>query len=114
MQRVGPSMAVPQQQSFGHAVVNWFADRVAATVDSRLMLFSERYALLKTAERLGIDRFHANLIVAVAQHQAEERGSTSIPLQKTAKGKRSLAPLMLIVAVQALIVSAGWWILHGA
>jgi hypothetical protein len=90
-------------------VVNWFADRVAATVDSRLLIFSERHKLLKTAERLGIDRFHANLIVAVAQHQAEQRGAVQAEPEAAAR-KWSLAPLMLILVVQTLIVSAGWWI----
>ena len=111
VERVRRAPAAPPLPSFGHAVVNWFADRVAATVDSRLLIFSERHALLKTAERLGIDRFHANLIVAVAQHQAEGRGQAK-PQATPISRKRSLSPIVLIIAVQALIVLAGWWVLR--
>jgi hypothetical protein len=46
-----------------------FGERVASCLEDGLLRYSRRVALLKEAERLGIKRFEANLIIAVAQHR---------------------------------------------
>lgn len=96
---------------FSRAVVDWFADHVAAQLDDKLLHYSNRQALLKTAERLGIGRFHANLIIAVEQHQAGEAKIPDVKLYPV-RGRSTLITVAIVLAVQALIVAAGWFMLH--
>ncbi|HWE04346.1 MAG TPA: hypothetical protein VG326_18220 [Tepidisphaeraceae bacterium] len=102
----------PAHSRFSRAVVDWFADHVASQLDERLLHFSKRQALLKTAERLGIGRFHANLIIAVAQHQAGETAMPSARPQPARKGA-SLVTVFVVVLIQTLIISAMWFVLRG-
>ena len=95
---------------FARAVVDWFAQHVAAQLEGRLIHYSQRRALLKTAERLGIGRFHANLLIAVAQHDkgckpplsTEERDRGPTP------GLPRIAIALLLLIVQSLIVYGAW------
>ena len=55
---------------FARAVVDWYFDHVAATLgDNPTLPYTVRQDLLRSAHRLGIGRFHANLLIAVAHHQ---------------------------------------------
>ncbi|HZK80463.1 MAG TPA: hypothetical protein VFC46_05330 [Humisphaera sp.] len=103
---------LPPQTPFSRAVVDWFADHVASQLDERLLHFSKRQVLLKTAQNLGIGRFHANLIIAVAQHQAGRHAIPPVTFQP-ARGRSLLVTVSIILMVQALIVAAVWFMLHG-
>ena len=46
-----------------------FAKNVRDAVHDRVLRYSQRQALLKLADRLKIERFRANLIIAMAQHE---------------------------------------------
>ena len=97
---------------FARAVVDWFANHVAGQLDDKLLHFSRRQQLLATANRLGIDRFHANLIIAVAQHHAPTpRASTTTILP--ARQGRALPIALALFVVQAAIAWGAWRVLHG-
>src|SRR4051812_48908230 len=46
-----------------------FAASVANAVEHSTLRYSRRLALLKEADQLGIERFEANLIIAMVQHR---------------------------------------------
>jgi hypothetical protein len=115
--RLSPRIyAVPTSDSpdspFARAVVDWFADQVARQFTGQLLLGTQRKALLKTADRLGIDRFHANLIIAVAQHESTAKSGTHTRLNPKAR-RFSLLTATVLVAVQTLIAWGAWHLLHG-
>lgn len=89
------------------AVVDWFTDHVASTLEGRLLTGSSRHDLLKTAHRLGIPRFHANLVIAVLQHDAAQ---TPGPVERIAATRRSTFSIAaLLLLVQLLIAGAAWY-----
>jgi hypothetical protein len=54
-----------------------FAAMVRQHLDGPVLCYEDRQTLLRTAARLGIGRFDANLIIAAVQHRAEmEFGAT--------------------------------------
>lgn len=101
-----------QPSRFARAVVDWFANHVAQQIDEKLLHFSRRQELLATADRLGIGRFHANLIIAVAQHHAGEQDRSAPALLPKARS-RAWPIVLTLAAIQAGIVWAGWRVLHG-
>jgi len=75
-----------------------FAASVATAIERSTLRYSRRLALLKEAQHLGIERFEANLIIAMVQHRL---GQLDIPEQPS----RSRVPAWLIVtAVQVVII----------
>jgi hypothetical protein len=112
VQRVNatPAKAAPDT-AFARAVVDWFADQVARRFAGNLLHHSQRQELLGTAERLGIGRFHANLIIAVAQHQADALPNRT--MRMVPSGPRFPFPMIALIAmVQGLIVWGAWRFLH--
>ncbi|HET6249585.1 MAG TPA: hypothetical protein VFE47_17990 [Tepidisphaeraceae bacterium] len=114
--RVTPRIyTVPTSESpdspFARAVVDWFADQVARQFTGKLLLGAQRKALLKTADRLGIDRFHANLIIAVAQHEANQRSNGTVTTDPS-KRHFSVAAMAMVGLIQSLIIWGAWHVLH--
>jgi len=98
---------------FARAVVDWFADHVAAQVHGKLIHYSQRQALMRTAERLGISRFHANLIIAVALNDADkETPATTLQLRPPRRWEFLLHALV-VVAVETLIAWGAWRVFQG-
>jgi hypothetical protein len=58
----------PAQKPEGPATA--FAQLVAQELEGPILRYSKRQALIREAERRGIGRFEANLIIAAVQHQA--------------------------------------------
>ena len=79
-------------------------------MDGPVLRHAQRRALLAIAARLGIARFEANLIIAAVQHERRtepgRRPATSAPA--AASGILRVAPAVLGVALQALIVWGAW------
>jgi hypothetical protein len=105
------AIAPPQQVSGAHLL----ADRVEAAMDEDVLRYSKRMELLKEANRAGIGRFEANLIIAAVQHRtiaarAEARpiATTTIPPNSSKAWMTALALLF----VQTLIVAAATWAWH--
>ncbi len=115
IQRVQPrDNATGPDSSFARAVVDWFGAQVAGEFDGKILHQSKRQRLLKTAERLGISRFNANLVITVAQNRAEQ--GLVAPTTATATltpDKRSSFPIIAMIAiVQFLIIWGAWHVLH--
>jgi hypothetical protein len=78
-----------------------FAQIVAGELEQGVLRFSARQRLLSTAERMGIGRFQANLVIAAVQHQLG--ATTSEPRQPHFSwASRLLAAVLL----QGLIVAS--------
>ncbi len=81
-----------------------FAESVVAAVEGRTLRYSRRLRLLGDARKLGIERFEANLIIAMVQHRLNALPS---PI---AERRRPLMTLLAAIAVQACIFAGGLWI----
>lgn len=60
-----PTLPKPEGPAAG------FAQLVTQELDGPVLRYSKRQALLREAERRGIGRFEANLIIAAVQHQSD-------------------------------------------
>jgi hypothetical protein len=81
-----------------------FADAIAAKLQPFGFTFSDRLRLLNQAERLGINRFRANVMLAMHEHQA---GRATAPAADSARRVPSLfAVLIAELAVVAVLVWA--------
>ncbi len=77
-----------------------FTDDAAARLQPFGFTFSDRVALLDSAERRGIPRFHANMMLAALEHQAPARRSA--PAEVPSK---SITPsLLVILAIELAVV----------
>lgn len=92
-------------------MVEWFADHVASQLNDRLLHYSQRQMILKTAERLGISRFHANLVIAVTQHQADSRVAP-VREQRT-DWIPTVAIVAVVATVQGIIAMGAWYLFSG-
>jgi len=89
---------------------DYFSHRVAARLDGPVLRYSNRVALLKEAEKLGIGRFEANLLIAKVQHA---KGQALQATTDAAPGRTSfVSSAAMFVVVQSAILGAAWWILH--
>ncbi len=81
-----------------------FARLVAEHLDGPVLRYSNRQALLKEAQRLGIGRFQANLIIATVQHEMVD-----VP-EAAAEAEQIHLPriLALVLAIQSIILLAVW------
>jgi hypothetical protein len=85
-----------------------FAEVVRANLDGTLLRYSQRLVLLKDAERRGIGRFEANLIIAAVLHRhgmAQEYELPPVPSRM-----EWLAPVLTFVCLQTAIVLGAWWV----
>src|SRR5580700_5166234 len=88
-QRVGrsapePALLLPTGNMVAAVTERVFAEQVTEQIRGSILSYSDRLKLLRTAERLHIERFRANLIIALMQRQAQ----TTRPLV----GEPSTAP----------------------
>ena len=87
-----------------------FADLVMASLDGPVLRYSQRLVLVREAERRGIGRFEANLIIAAVLHRQGLAQEYEIP----PVGGRSewVAPVLTVVGLQSAIVLGAWWVLR--
>ena len=88
-----------------------FADAVAQAIDGPVLRYSQRQVLVRDAERRGIGRFEANLIIAAVQHRLEREHARSLPVQTECFkriGKWWPAVVMVLV-VETTLSFAAWW-----
>jgi hypothetical protein len=83
---------------------NHFADYVRARLDGPILRYSQRLTLLKEAQRQGLGRFEANLVIAKVLHQ-EGMGQTYELRPKSTW----LGMALVIALLQSLIVAGIWW-----
>ncbi|HEY1687065.1 MAG TPA: hypothetical protein VGG19_20060 [Tepidisphaeraceae bacterium] len=95
-------------QRFGHLqpTENEFADLVVRRVQAGVLRYSDRQALLNTATKMGIQRFDANLLIAMAQHRLEQKTAP-----QPERGDR-WSLIAAAVILQCIILGSFYWLLH--
>jgi hypothetical protein len=88
-----------------------FSRHVSERLNGRLLRYSQRLEFLKAADRLRINRFRANLIIAMVQHQT---AGIAEPEPVTTPGKFAHhGPIIAaIVLVELATVAGVWWMCH--
>lgn len=85
-----------------------FAALVRERMDGPVLRYTHRTCLIRAAERHGIGRFEANLIIAAVQHEAGER----LGAERVRSNSRTV-PSWLSIALAALATQAailfGFW-----
>ena len=93
--------------------VRAFAQAVSTAMEGPILRFSRRQQLIRQAQRLGIRRFDANLLIAAVQHRL---GSvkTKHPVQSNSDSSpwRFALPIGLAIGLQAIILIGAWGMLH--
>jgi hypothetical protein len=73
-----------------------------------VLRYSRRAALLRHAQRAGIPRFEANLIIATVLRRCVRLD----PGSNTRDGESGWgAAVLLVLAIQAAIAAAAWWVI---
>jgi hypothetical protein len=81
-------------------------------MDGPVLRYSRRTDLIRTAERSGIGRFEANLIIAAVQHEAGERVVVE-GIRSSRRTFPSWLPLALAaIATQVAILLGVWSLIH--
>jgi hypothetical protein len=103
------SPAVPQADSGVRA----FAQAVSTALEGPVLRFSRRQQLIRQAEKLGIRRFDANLLIAAVQHRLGSEKSEKADQSISERSPwRFALPLGLAIALQAVIVLGAWQLIH--
>lgn len=94
-----------------------FASQVRRHLHEGVLTYSDRSQLIRFGQSLGFSRFHANLIIAAVQHEAQQAsrttGSAAAPKNPPISPLRALVlPAVGFVAVQATIVTGVWMLLN--
>jgi hypothetical protein len=97
----------PRVKSQPTSHVERFTSLVASRIDGPVLPYSMRLGLIKEAQRQGIDRFDANLIIARVQH----RVPTKAVDVKSKQLPKWFVPLVTAAVVQSLILAGVWLLL---
>ena len=93
--------------------VRAFAQAVSTALEGPILRFSRRQQLIRQAEKLGIRRFDANLLIAAVQHRlGSENAQTSVQPAPKRSSWRFAIPIGLAIGVQAIIVFVAWGLLR--
>jgi hypothetical protein len=89
-----------------------FAQLVAQQLQGPVLRYSHRIALVQEAQKRGIARFEANLIIAAVQHQTNRRPRVRT-VRATHEGFRISHAILAACAVQGTIFLAMYLLLCG-
>jgi hypothetical protein len=81
-------------------------------VSAGLLRYSDRVKLVRSAIRLGIPRFHANLIVAMVQHEGEGTPLQSSPFIQPTSGSKIPWAIIAAAGMQLAILWSAWHLFH--
>lgn len=84
-----------------------FAEVVRGRMDGPVLRYSQRLALLKEAQRMGVGRFEANLVIARVLYQ---EGLGQEYELRPEQGRGWAGVVMTIVLVQSAILAGAWWV----
>jgi hypothetical protein len=109
------------QQRITAVVERGFTEHALSKLQPFGFTFSDRVTLLDAAEKLGISRFRANLILAMHENQAPgRRWAKQSSMQSSGRSGPANAPprsvassLLLILSLEILVVAALVWMLIG-
>ena len=101
----GPPFSGLQSETGQPSRMNEFACEVARRIEGSILRHSERKALLRRAESLGIGRVDANLAIASVQHQLGQLHFTSARPKPRSKGWMTF---LIFLAIESLIALTLW------
>lgn len=88
---------------------DYFARMVRAVTTGPVLTYSARRNLLNQAARLGISRFHANLVIARVAHEVTLPGNGQAAAVLPGR-YRLLGAISVALALQGAILLGGWMI----
>ncbi|HSI34698.1 MAG: hypothetical protein ACAI43_18020 [Phycisphaerae bacterium] len=87
-----------------------FAHHVRASLAGPILRYEDRLKLLRQAEKLGVGRFEANLVIA---RVLNEQGMGQEVEWAPDRGRRGWAlPIGAFAVVQGLVLAGVWWLLR--
>ena len=75
-------------------------------MEGAVLRYSRRMELLRSARRLGIGRFEANLIIATVLHR---RGDGAAAEESASAGRGWGEAVFVFVVIQSVIAGTAWW-----
>lgn len=90
-----------------------FAEQVAKRLHGAILRYSDRLFLLRAAHRLHIERFRANLIIALVQREARSKGVVSEAPVPMGKGSGVLWRVGVVLMVEAVVVASLYGVWRG-
>jgi hypothetical protein len=92
------------------AIERGYAAHVATCLHGQILRYSNRLALLQAADRLHINRFRANLIIAMVQHERGDAAVTEPEQSRFRIGALSTASMLaMVMLAEVLVITALWW-----
>lgn len=85
-----------------------FAAMARAHVDPGVLRYDHRQRLLAAAAGMGVERFEANLVIALLQYR--QRVDDAIPAQRSTGRWFTPAAVMALLAMETCILVTVWWI----
>ena len=86
-----------------------FAEEVAARMNGPVLRYSQRKALMSAAQRVGIGRFEANLIIAAVRHRQVAGHASHVPAENAVPRRAlSFVPVVVVLAVESLVALGIW------
>jgi hypothetical protein len=103
---VGPAMEPVARVTVSPAAA--FGELVEKALDGPVLRYTQRIRLLKTAGRLGIGRFEANLLIAAALHRFRHLP----PTMPVGRKYRFPALILSMALLESALVLAAWWLVR--
>lgn len=91
-------------------VAELFATEVEAAIEAGLLRFTERRRLIARAQRLGMSRFDANLVIASVLNA--QPAPLDFPAPATRRWRMSSAVAVFLAAEAVVIAGAVWALCH--
>jgi hypothetical protein len=88
-----------------------FARHVSQRLHGPILTYSQRQALVTCAQRQGITRFEANLIMAAVLHRSGIEQELAPP-EPARTIRRWAIPAITFAFVQGSILAGAWWLLR--
>lgn len=90
--------------------VDPFVELIRKSFDGQLLHYSMRLRLFREADRRGIGRFQANLLIAAVQHEQERNRPAPQVIPPKTSGNRWLTAALLAVGILIEFVAVtAWW-----
>ncbi len=109
VRRAGTALGAGFDAGFGNGVVSpaglRFAALAAGYIDAPVLPYDQRKRLMAAAAGMGVERFEANLVLALLQHRRGQAEADARPAHRTFSAKI----VALFLAMETLIALTAWW-----
>jgi hypothetical protein len=106
--RFGRAAALPTTDETMAVVERVFAEQVAKRLHGAILRYSDRLFLLRAAHRLHIERFRANLIIALVQRETRPKRVVSEVGAPVAKAGGVFWMVGIVLLIEAVVVASLW------